>query len=439
MQTQQQKREYIGPHRNNGYWQMYEVDEFGRRGKRENLGLPKGASKRDAHRRFQSLVAEKNEDVHGRSRSNGTIKSKSFPTFEQLQDRYLEIHGRELDKKTLQIRKRTFKLLVQFFGKDKPIRSITAADASDWRRWLETGKVGRGGTDFAEATICKHVSSSKVVWKFAKQQGFIKKNAVKRLKATAPIVPMTLRDKYVDFDRVDAVMKAAPEISVLVGLCYYAGLRTSEAMALQVRHLRPDYTRMVIVPRGGKVTTKQKERVVKIEPELAKLLFVQIRSLGVMYDDWGSIMEEQSELENYETGSTIIRKYKAPFCFRTVTNFHETGRQNMVGRILRDTCDRLKIERFQFKDLRSTRSTIWSQSSDVGAEIAAAWLGHTLVVQQKHYTQVPEHHYEVTDNCKHVVASSKMWDLPPELRKTEVDRVHRHALQLTQKSTTTHK
>lgn len=325
---------------NSKYWQVAWRDSAGKR-RRRSLGPKSKMTKAQAKAAVQSIVAE-HAVVPALKETDGSTRICDWLA------RYLDLRKVELDPKTVLIHRRTARLLQQFFGDDRKIGSITRSQASDWRRGLLD--------QMGESTACKHVRVAKVIFNLAVDEGVLAENVFSRLKGTAPATAVWDRRLVVreDFDRVLAV---AAEAEPLLMLAYFTGMRTQEIIHLRWENIEWMRNLLVVVPRGGKVTSKQRIREVRVEPELMRWL-----------------------LARQETSKTD-----------TVAGMLEAGRKNLAARLVKRACERAGVTPFTCQRMRQTRDTLWH--AEFPSHVACAWLGHSEAVARRHYLSVPEECY----------------------------------------------
>lgn len=325
---------------NSRYWQVAWRDSSGRR-RRRSLGSKLKITKRQAEAMVQQLVAE-HAIVPALKDTNGNS------TMSDWLERYLDLRKVEVDPKTLSIHKRTARLLLDFFGGDRKIGSVTKSQASDWRRFLLE--------QMGESTACKHVRVAKVIFNLAVDEGVLPQSAFTRLKGTAPVAAVWDRS-LVERAVFDAVLAEAGEAEPLLMIGYHAGLRTQEILHLKWDHIEWMRNLLVVVPRGGKVTSKQRLREVRIEPDLMRWL-----------------------LARHEVAKTD-----------TVAGILEAGRKNLAARLVKQACERAGVTPFTCQRMRQTRDTLWH--AEFPSHVACAWLGHSESVARRHYLTIPDSCY----------------------------------------------
>lgn len=320
---------------NGAYWQMSWRDANGQR-YRKSLGAKNKVSKREAVATMQRIMQQ-----HAAHPKAATLPKSC--TLSEWTERYLELRQHELDRRTLTGHSLTARLLVDYFGKVR-IESITKSAASDWRMHL----LAEG---LAESTVCKHCREAKAILDRAEDEDAAGLgHNFKHLKTTAP-VKQAFDRRMITLEDVERVVNAGNKnAGDLVTIAYFTGLRTREIQYLQWEHVDLTRNRITVVPRGGKQTTKQRLRQVRIEPEL-----------------WTWLAERQQQ-----SGRVL-------------------GTCSHPSRDVKDACAAAGVLPFTLQELRQTRDTIWH--SQVPSHIACAWLGHTESTARKHYLSVPEDAY----------------------------------------------
>ena len=335
-------------HSNGKYWTAQWIDSRGHR-RRKSLGAKRNLSQRQAQASIQTLIAE-----HAKTPLLSDLNEHS--TIESWVSRYLDIRAIELDAATIKIHARTGDLLLEYFNPSLRLDHLTVAGAEDWRLWLSTEK------RLAEATVCKHVRTVKVLFNKAVTARLIAENPFSTLKGTAPIKQVFDR-RIVPEGDVLAFMEASPRLGTLIALGYYAGLRLSEARNLRWSEINWSERKLTVVPRSGMVTTKQRLREVRIEKDLMDIL-----------------LEKQVHTDSeFACGLPI----------------EITASSQNIEKV----CRRIGIARFTMQTLRQTRDTLWHQ--EFPSYIVCAWLGHSEQVARRNYLSIPDEayaHSEPTSN-----------------------------------------
>ena len=190
----------------------------------------------------------------------------------------------------------------------------------------------------------------------AAQEDLIPFNPFDRLKGNSPIPEKEWAD--IDDEKFQKLLDACPNSGwhVLLCLCRYAGLRRGEALRLKWSEIEwEDPPKLIVMPEDGLTITKQRRRVVPIEPRLHTVLL--------------------DAFDATEPGDPHV----VPLVSVTRTN---------IGHAVRIICAKAKIEYAKpFHTLRKNRETEWAQ--DYPAFVVAEWLGHRIEVANQHYLKVP--------------------------------------------------
>jgi len=245
--------------------------------------------------------------------------------------------------------------LVQFFGKDKPLRDITRGDADAWRlSLLEQG--------LAENTVRRRCGMAKQFFKAAVRRNLIPSNPFEDLKAAVKGNPR--RFYFVTRQEAEKVLEACPDAQwrLIFALSRYGGLRCpSEHLALKWADV--DWERGRIQVRSPKTEHHEggESRVIPLFPELLPHL--------------------REVFEQAEPGTEyVITRYRQTNC----------NLRTQLQRIIRRAG--LKPWPKLFQNLRATRQTElcerWPE------HVVCAWIGNSRPVARKHYLQVTDEHFK---------------------------------------------
>jgi integrase len=335
---------------NNDYWQVSWRDADGVRHRR-SLGAKANMTRRQATAEMQKIIAD-----HVSIPATALCRRDS--TMSEWCERYLTVRQRELAASTLRSHRLTASLLCKAFP-NKKISTISQAEATDWRISLQVG-TNESPTILDEATVCKHVREAKVILDRAVVEGSASHHNFAHLKGTAPRKQVFDRQS-ISLELVERVVAhagVANNAAALVILGYFTGMRAAEIQALRWEHIDLTRNRITVVPREGKVTTKQRLRELRIEPEL-----------------WTWLVDRRTTQQ--DEGLVI------------------SGCSN-PARDVRQACIAAGVEPFTLQQLRQTRDTIWHDR--LPAHVACAWIGHSEATARKHYLSVPEDAYTYGDD-----------------------------------------
>lgn len=273
---------------------------------------------------------------------------------------------------TIKSYKQTLDSLVEFFGADVPVDSITADGADRWRVWIVTEKKGSGrrkkkriATDnrLAKATIAKRVSLAKQLFRAAIRWGMLAQSPFEGLRPGSQANPA--RAHYVPLRVIRDVLGSCPSIEwkLLVALARLGGLRCpSEVGALTWDHINWEKGRlMVLAPKTEHHGGEHAVRVVPICPELRAIL--------------------AEAFDRAEPGATLV----VPMAARPGVNF-STHLRRIILKAGHKPWDRL------LQNLRASCETDWVERYP--AHAVAKWLGHSPKVAAEHYLMSREHHFE---------------------------------------------
>jgi integrase len=333
------KRLTVNLNSNGPYWLARWRDLAGKpRGK--SLGLRAKYSKRQA----RMLCGNLERDLNA-----GRLKDGPAPALERYCEAYLD--GRQdLAEGTLALYRDTIRALTKHFGSERPIDTITKADARDWRGALARGELSTRKP--SEATSCRYTREAKALFGQAVDDDLLPGNPFGKLCGAAPAPDKTWA--YIDQPTLDRTLEACPSDSwrLLLLLCRLAGLRQGEALALEWSDVDWDRRRLRVRNRVGKETTKSRAREVPIEPDLFDRLF------EAFADGGGASIK-------------VIQKV----------------RQENVWRDFRKICDRAGLTPWAkwCHTLRKNCETDWSKIMPM--PVVTEWLGNSVQVAMRHYVR----------------------------------------------------
>ncbi len=269
-------------------------------------------------------------------------------------DHYFSIRS-DVKPATLTVWGQTRRLLEDFFGKSKPVCSISPGDAEEWRLYCKE-------QGLAETTLRKRCQFAKQFFRFAVKKSFTERNPFEELKSANLANPG--RYYFLSRDHAQRVNDACPNASwrLLFALARFGGLRTpSESVLLKWVDVNWEQNRLTINSPKTEHHAGGESRVIPLFPELKPFL------------------DEQFELA--EPGAV----YVLPDNLRTHAN---------LGTYLRKIVLRAGLQPWPklWQNLRSTRQT--ELSEQFPAHVVCAWLGNSEAVAKLHYLQVTDDHFQ---------------------------------------------
>ncbi|WP_145419156.1 site-specific integrase [Planctomycetes bacterium K23_9] len=251
------------------------------------------------------------------------------------------------------------RLLVEHFGEDRLIESITVADAEQWRRWLLTIPVkwdadGNVIKTMAEATVSKHVKRAKTMIDHAVKDRLIDSNPFTDLKTGSEV--NRDRDHFIKPSVAKIVLDACPSSQwrLIFALARYGGLRRCEVLVMTWDDVLWDIGRLRIdSPKTGL-------RECPIFPELLPYL-------------------REAFNDRPDGAVRCIHRYR-----------NRSGLGTLMNRVIESAGITPWPKTFQ--NLRATRRTeLQERHPD---HVVNAWLGHSSATAAKHYLQVTDDHWE---------------------------------------------
>jgi len=267
----------------------------------------------------------------------------------------------------------TKRTLLAFFGADRLLTSITPAEARDWERWLKTGEARENRYADTEAeeglsanTVRKRIGNAKQFFEDAVQRELLSRNPFAKLKGH--VGSNRSRDHFVDRDVAAKVLDACPDAQwrLLFALSRYGGLRCpSEHLALRLADIDLAGGKMHVRSEKTEHHEGKESRYVPIFPELRPYL--------------ETVWNEAEEGNGY-----LITRY------RDANANLRTQLQRILVKAGVEPWPKL------FQNLRASRAT--ELAAEHPAHVAAAWLGHSTTIANKHYWQVTDEDFERATN-----------------------------------------
>ena len=219
-----------------------------------------------------SWLSSISDVIHARLASVGLVEARekaeetTAPAAElkALVEKYLASRP-SLKPNTLRNYETTKRLLVEHFGGDRPLGSITAGHSRDYREWL----VGK----YAPATVSREIKRARQFFEYARDCRLIEENPFAKIRAGSQ--RNTKRKHYVGHDVIQAVLQACPdnEWRLIVALARYGGLRIpSELVDLTWERIDWEAGRFTVVVPKKEHLDGHETRVVPIFPELRPYL-----------------------------------------------------------------------------------------------------------------------------------------------------------------------
>src|SRR5262245_60179059 len=264
---------------------------------------------------------------------------------------------------TLEVWQQPCRNLTEFFGDDKPLRSITTGDCDQFKAWLLT-------QDLAPATVAKRLSFARTFLHVARKHKLIDENPFSEVKI--PTANVSTRQRFIDRYAVEKLLDVAnPTWRIIIALCRYGGLRCpSEVLSLEWRHVDWERNRIAVPSPKTERYEGKESRIMPLFGELRPFL-----------EDAIALAKPD---QTYVVSGNHLAKAQGPNGWRNC-NLRTTFTK-LVKRAGLEPWPRL------FHNLRSSRETELLESFPV--HVVALWMGHDAKVSLKHYAQTTEDHFD---------------------------------------------
>ncbi len=249
-------------------------------------------------------------------------------------------------------RETTHKLLLGYFGADRPINSITEGDAEAWREHIRHGR--------AENTIRKNTAIAKTTFNCAIKYRWIDSNPFCGLESS--MVENKARMYFVSEADAVKVMASCPDFEwrLIFALCRWGGLRCpSEVLALQWSEVDFEAGRLRVRSPKTEHIAGHEYRIVPMFPELV-----------------GPLLEARKQACDGATGYVIATARNSN---------HRTRFAKIIQRAGLTPWPKL------LQNLRSTRETELCDRFPM--HVVCDWIGNSKPVALKHYLQTTDQHF----------------------------------------------
>ncbi len=256
----------------------------------------------------------------------------------------------DLAKRSLTNYRQTRDMLVNYFGEDRTLSSITEADAEEWARWMTVDK------GYAEATTSKHRKRAKQYFNYAVKARILDSNPFQNMKGGKESNPD--RYHFVDTATTQRVVAALTgDLKAAFALARYGGLRCpSEVTRMRWTDIQWD---------EGKIRIESEKTGLRFAP-----LFPELRAVlePIAMDREQALLTNERIVRGYVVGANL-------------------------GTQIRRELERAGISAWGklFQNLRSTRRTELQEKYP--SHVCDAWLGHSTAVAKESYLQVTDDHW----------------------------------------------
>jgi integrase len=244
--------------------------------------------------------------------------------------------------------------LIDFFGANRSLRSLSPGDADGWLLWLKER--------YADGTAGRAVKRAKQFFRSAVRSRLIAANPFEDVKP--PSMVNEARKQFISPETTKKVLSACPDAEwrLIVALCRYGGIRCpSELLLLTWADVDWERNRFFVHSPKTEHHEGGGGRWVPIFAELRPYL--------------------EDAFEQAEPGTVYL-----------VNRYRDTN-QNLRTQLQR-ICKRAGVEPWgkPFHNLRASRET--ELAGEYPLHVVCAWIGNTEMIAAKHYLQVTDADFE---------------------------------------------
>lgn len=334
------------------------------------------------------------EGLRSRIAGTGLIEARRSAVLGEYLSAYI---AQRLDAKPRTIRKwlTTRRLLNEFLGASRDMRTISAGNADAFKMHLAGLKKTDGSKFYSPSTLHKHIEAAKLFFKAALRDGITNTNPFEDVTASKRTNPD--REYFVTQAEIQKCIDATPDHQwkLILALSRFGGLRTpSEHVRLRWQDILWDQNKMIVQSPKTEHHEGMASRIVPLYPELRPYL--------------------QTAFELAEDGAEFV-----------VTKIRDN--ESNLRTTFRKIIQRAGLKPWPklFQNLRASRQTELEETFPT--HVVCRWQGNSPKVAQKHYLQVTESHFEkaVQNPVQQASAMSRNAPLraPHEHEKTPEDTV----------------
>ena len=301
------------------------------------------------------------ESLRDRIAAAGLIEARKSAILGEYIDAYVR---RRVDAKPRTIAKwnTTKRLLSEFLGECRDIRTVSAGDADGFKLHLTGLKKADGTKFYSPSTLHKHIEAAKLFFKAAVRDGVASENPFGDVTASKRTNPD--REHFISHADIRKCIDATADnqVKLILALSRFGGLRTpSEHVRLRWQDILWDQNRMIVHSPKTEHHEGMASRVVPIFPELRPFL--------------DQAFEQAAEGEEF----VVTRIRDSESNLRTLF-------QKIIKRAGLTPWPKL------FQNLRASRQT--ELENEFPTHVVCKWMGNSPKVAQKHYLQVLDEHFE---------------------------------------------
>lgn len=286
-------------------------------------------------------------------------------------EQHIRDKGARMQDSSAAVLRATKKYLVDWltarYGHAPTMEEVSKRDALDFYNHLFTVKT-RFGELMAQNTCNKHARNCIAVFGSAlehKTDTGVRENPFVQSNIQGNVIETAKKFQEVSDEAFAKILDACPDTATrsLFAICFYGGTRSGEARRLKWAQVHWDAPARITIllkkradGRPGVRTTKERERVIPMEPELHRILL------------------EAFEASGHETAGPCDGL---------------PGDSSTLSLIATRVIRRAGIPRYgnPLHALRAGRENRWLSNPNLTDEVVHQWVGHSQNVSRKHYSK----------------------------------------------------
>jgi integrase len=301
------------------------------------------------------------DELHEKLAKVGLVTARQTVRLADQLERYIQAHSGGKETSTLEKWRFDRDRLIQFFGTNRDIKTVTRSECDQYKTWLYSEK------HFADSTVGRAIRNARMFFAAWVRDGILSRNPFDGVKSSNAIDES--RNHYIPTETVELAMEYCPDAEwrAIFALARFAGLRPGEIYALKLDAIKWERDIIIVTSPKTKRHVGGGQREIPIFPELRQYLLDVAESAreGAVY-----VLDR---LHERATG-----KAKTP----------------NLGKIVNDILEKAGIPKWTkpFVSMRGSCETDLARVYPI--QVVTAWIGNSPRVAQKHYLRVLPEHFE---------------------------------------------
>jgi len=186
------------------------------------------------------------DDLHAKLAAAGLVPPRQSAKLGEFLKAYFDRRKSDAKPATLTAMRTCRNGVIDFFGENTDLRSVTEQRADDFRTFLLSREPKQTRQPkLASATVARRLKTVRQLFEHARRMKLIDANPFRDVKAASTLPEE--RRHYISAADATKLIAASPMWRIIIALCRYAGLRCpSEVLSLKWEHINFETARMTV-------------------------------------------------------------------------------------------------------------------------------------------------------------------------------------------------